>query len=236
MRPWEFGDGIWGHDEDEVSCLVDIIEEMLEVVELSFLGIWQRFDNSLMGCLMSPLSWDIRKSLPTAVLRVSDSLCRVWPDPLWGPSESWHDLWWLLMCLYSPKIVKNFSKTYSDLTWPSLLDDSAVELSQVIRSETLASSSLERSLRGTGSYTSWAELLREMSSFLMASLTSFSEKPWRSPWYHSWSLRSCFFLIAIDWLLIDFKDSLLERFDHVDLELWWGLLSSDSSSDLLRLR
>ena len=51
--------------------------------------------------------------------------------------------------------------------------------------------SWERSLRGIESYTSWPELLREVSSFLIASLSYFSENPWRSPWYHSWSLRFC---------------------------------------------
>ena len=65
------------HNEDEVSCLVDILEEMLEVVEVWFLGIWQRSWQPLEGiwchlwaatsatvCLL--LSW-----------RVNDSLCLV---------------------------------------------------------------------------------------------------------------------------------------------------------------
>ena len=51
-------------------------------------------------------------------------------------------------------------------------------------------SSGDRSQKGTRSYTSWPELLREMCFFLIASWTSFSAKPWRSPWYHSWSLTS----------------------------------------------
>ena len=45
-----------------------------------------------------------------------------------------------------------------------------------------------------------------------------------------------FFLIAIDWLLIDFKDALLEWVGHVDPKLWRGLLSCDSSPHLLRSR
>ena len=57
-------------------------------------------------------------------------------------------------------------------------------------SMTLAWSSWDRSLRGTRSHTSWPELPSEVSSFLMASLISFDEQPGRSPWYHSWTLRS----------------------------------------------
>ena len=40
-----------------------------------------------------------------------------------------------------------------------------------------------------------------------------------------------FILIAIDWLLFDLKDALLEWVDHVDLELWRALLSCDSPAD-----
>ena len=49
---------------------------------------------------------------------------------------------------------------------------------------------LDSGLRGSGSNASWPELLSETSSVLMASLTSFSEYSWRSPWHHPWSLRS----------------------------------------------
>ena len=70
------------------------------------------------------------------------------------------------------------------LSWPDL--GPITHLDSVI----FAWSSLDSRLRGTGSYTSWPTLLNEMSSFLIASLTSFSEYPWRSPWYHSCSLRS----------------------------------------------
>ena len=63
------------------------------------------------------------------------------------------------------------------LSWPDL--GPITHLDSMI----FAWSSLDSRLRGTGSYTSWPILLNEMSSFLIASLTSFSEYPWRSPWY-----------------------------------------------------
>ena len=97
-------------------------------------------------------------------------------------------------------------------------------------SMTLARSSLEGSLRGSGSYTSWPELTERSELFLdgfLDFLLWIALKITLIPFLKNEIFKQLkfliyFFLNAIDWLLTYFKDAFLEWVDHVDLVLWWG--------------
>ena len=113
-------------------------------------------------------------------LKLPDPACEVDSSSIWS--------WELL-----PEVYEHILRLFNDLS-EAFSNKASLEntwgRSTHLDSMAFAWPSWDSSLRGIGSHTSWPDLLSEMSSFLMASLTSFSEYPWRSPWYHSWSLRS----------------------------------------------
>ena len=75
MRPWGFGTGIWG-SMMKMKYLVWLtyLRRCLRLSKSDSWGFDKDLDNSLTGYLMSSLSCDIHKSLPTAVLK-SEWLC-----------------------------------------------------------------------------------------------------------------------------------------------------------------
>ena len=82
------------HDEDKVSSLIDILEQVNKILDVLILGLMSDLESSLTGYLRSSLSWAIQRSFPTLTCIFDEWLYHIEPFDLLEELEAWDLLLW----------------------------------------------------------------------------------------------------------------------------------------------